>query len=386
MNEWTLPVPAAHQYGDMVEREKREGRWETSKPFVRGGIWRNFFMRFPESNWMHKRMLALSARYHALPDKAKTPAMLHELYEAQANDAYWHGLFGGLYLPHLRRAVWNNLIALEAELDAIQARAPMLAIDLDLDGKVEILAHTPKLQLVLRDDGLAAAHELSSYPLRHNFGDTLRRYREHYHAKIGGEIKEHSGEGIASAHDIVRFKHPINADDIVPDEQPRVLWQDALNGQTLGDYQQTEADRLHFQRCGIDKRYSLSDSTVTVNWHFDQLAGQLFTTTLNLAMPSCDGVLGRYVLADGVIAGGFGQALALQNCKRLSLDDGMLGGVLHLSAAQPVEIRCQPHHTVSQSEAGFEKIMQAAEISIAWTMPDDDCSLQLQLSIERRRS
>ncbi|CAG0979456.1 partial 4-alpha-glucanotransferase, partial [Anaerolineae bacterium] len=100
MNEWTLPVPAAHHYGDMVDREKREGRWETSKPFVRGGIWRNFFMRFPESNWMHKRMLALSARYHALPDKLKTPAMLHELYEAQANDAYWHGLFGGLYLPH----------------------------------------------------------------------------------------------------------------------------------------------------------------------------------------------------------------------------------------------------------------------------------------------
>ena len=56
MNEWTLPVPAAHHYGDMVEREKHEGRWEVSKPFVRGGIWRNFFMRYPESNWMHKRM------------------------------------------------------------------------------------------------------------------------------------------------------------------------------------------------------------------------------------------------------------------------------------------------------------------------------------------
>jgi Domain of unknown function (DUF1925). len=110
MNEWTLPVPAAHHYADLVDQEKREGRWEISKPFIRGGIWRNFFTRFPESNWMHKRMLSLSHRFHTLPENKKTPAMLHELYEAQANDAYWHGLFGGLYLPHLRRAIYKSIV------------------------------------------------------------------------------------------------------------------------------------------------------------------------------------------------------------------------------------------------------------------------------------
>ncbi|HYQ37624.1 MAG TPA: alpha-amylase/4-alpha-glucanotransferase domain-containing protein, partial [Pseudomonas sp.] len=178
MNQWTLPSEAAAVYGQLLDAEKAAGRLERHGPFLRGGIWRNFLSRYGEANWMHKRMLGLSAR---LAEIAAPPAeLVAALYRAQANDAYWHGLFGGLYLPHLRRAVWHNLLEVEAGLDALQPRPPLAAFDLDLDGKVEILASTPALQLVLRDDGLGAAHELSSYPLRHNFADTLRRYREHY--------------------------------------------------------------------------------------------------------------------------------------------------------------------------------------------------------------
>ena len=39
-------------------------------------------------------------------------------------------------------------------------------------------------------------------------------------------------------------------------------------------------------------------------------------TRLNLAMPSCDGFLGRYVLADGSVPGGFGDALDLAAASR----------------------------------------------------------------------
>lgn len=380
MNEWTLPMPAARVYAQFLAGEKATGRGDLHTPFMRGGIWRNFLSRYPEANWMHKRMQELSARLAQIPTPPQE--LIDALYRAQANDAYWHGLFGGIYLPHLRRAVWNNILALEAGLDAIHARAPMLAVDLDLDGKIEILIRTPKLQLALRDDGLGAAHELSSYPLHHNFGDTLRRHHEQYHDRIGSGPTQHHGEGIASAHDRVRFKHPIAAADIVPDAQPRALWLDALNGQVLTDYALADAEQLRFQRASVNKRYSLTDHTVTVSWHFDQRAGQPFTTTLNLAMPSGEGILGRYVLADGGTPGSFGQELTLPGCSLLTLDDGMLGSALHLTSAQSVEIRCRPHMTVSQSEAGLEQIMQAIEITIAWTIQGDDCTLQLQLAIE----
>nr|MBP8194481.1 DUF1926 domain-containing protein [Azonexus sp.] len=37
---------------------------------------------------------------------------------------------------------------------------------------------------------------------------------------------------------------------------------------------------------------------------------------------------------------------------------------------------------VSQSEAGFEKIMQAVELRLNWRIPDDSHTLQLHLTIE----
>jgi len=376
MNEWTLPMPAARIYADFLAAEKAAGRGDLHRPFLRGGIWRNFLSRYPEANWMHKRMQGLSARLAGIPNPP--PDLVDELYRAQANDAYWHGLFGGLYLPHLRRAVWNNIVALEAALDALQARPALAGLDADLDGKTETFAHNDALQLVLRDDGLGALHELTSYRLRHNFGDTLRRYREHYHDKIGSGESRHDGEGIASAHDIVRFKHPVSVEDIVPDPLPRAVFLDELNGATITDY---AADALQLRRAGIAKTYALGGDRLTVSWHLSGLAGQHFITRLNLAMPSCDGFLGRYVLADGSIPGGFGAPLQLAAADRLTLDDGVLGGKIALLASRPAEISAAPLKTVSQSEAGFEKIMQAVELCWAWEIPGDDCTLHLHLDI-----
>jgi len=99
-------------------------------------------------------------------------------------------------------------------------------------------------------------------------------------------------------------------------------------------------------------------------------------------MPSCDGFLSRYVLADGSVPGGFGLPLDLAAASSLVLEDDVLGGRVRLAASIPGEITGRPQHTVSQSEAGFEKIMQAVEIAFVWHLPDDDCTLQLQLTIE----
>jgi hypothetical protein len=84
-------------------------------------------------------------------------------------------------------------------------------------------------------------------------------------------------------------------------------------------------------------------------------------------MPSCDGFGGRYVLADGSVPGGFGQELELASASQLTLDDSELRGALRIEASRPVLIEAKPHRTVSQSEAGFEKIMQAVCITLAWS-------------------
>ena len=140
--------------------------------------------RYTEANWMHKRMLDASRRLAALPGKLRSPAMQEHLHRAQANDAYWHGLFGGLYLPHLRRAVWNNLLLLEAALAPLAPSPACEQIDVDHDGHLETVLRNDELQAFVRDDGDAALVELSSLTLAHNFGDTLCAYSEVYHARI----------------------------------------------------------------------------------------------------------------------------------------------------------------------------------------------------------
>lgn len=380
MNEWTLPMPAAGTYSAFLAAEKHAGRGDLHRPFLRGGIWRNFLSRYPEANWMHKRMLGLSERLAGLP--AAPAELTADLYRAQANDAYWHGLFGGLYLPHLRRAVWHNLLALEAGLDRLAPRPALESGDFDLDGCSETAARTAALQIVLRHDGRGGLAELSSYPLAHNFGDTLCRYHEHYHDKIGGGPTQHHGDGIASAHDVIRFKHPVAPEDIVPDRLPRALFLDFLDDDALADYAAAPAAPLALNRPGVAKTYALEGAALTVTWRFAGLAGRRFATVLNLAMPSCDGFLGRYVESDGSIPGGFAQPLELDAAAGFALEDGVLGGRLALAAAPPARVSGRPHLTVSQSEAGFEKIMQAAELTLSWTIPADDWRITLQLTVE----
>jgi alpha-amylase/alpha-mannosidase (GH57 family) len=380
MNEWSLPPQQAHDWADLVAQEKAANRYESRKPFIRGGIWRNFISRYAESNWMHKRMLQVSGRVAALGRNAK-PRMRELLHLTQSNDAYWHGLFGGIYLPHLRRSVWSAIVELEALLDKASPRRET-ALDLDLDGHDEIFLNSGKLQAVVRDDGLGAIHELDFYALHQNFGDTLVRRVEHYYRKIreGGQ-GGHSGDGIPSAHNRVNFKHPVSPEDLTPDAYPRAMFVDRIKDQPQPIHyalRKASANAVELTGPGLTKRISVKGNTLTVEYRRDgESAG--FETEINLAMPSCDGFFGRYVV-NGEIPGGFGQAFNWESIRSLTLEDGVLGGKVTISTTEPVSVGAAPHKTVSQSEDGFEKIMQAVYLRIH--APAGNFSVKLQITVE----
>ena len=392
MNEWTLPAPRATAYHALVNAEKRAGRFEAHKAFLRGGIWRNFMSRYSEANWMHKRMLDTSERLAGLPAAVRSPAMQEHLHRAQANDAYWHGLFGGLYLPHLRRAVWNNLLALEALLAPVMPSPSEERLDIDHDGCLEMALRGNELQAFIRDDGNAALAELSSLTLTHNFGDTLRAYAEAYHAKIDPALAAHaaqSGAGISSAHDRVAFLHAILPGDADPDTRPRGIFLESLVGakgsfHPLNGYQTGDRPGVWSvtgEGWRIDKAYHLAGNSLSVVFRADGATlPALIETELNLALPSCDGYGGRYVLSDGSIPGGFGQELELNGLQQITLDDSEVHGALQIETSQPVRLTARPHRTVSQSEAGFEKIMQAVCIVLAWA-PVSGIEQRIRLSV-----
>lgn len=391
MNEWTLPAAAAAKYADLVAREKGAGRYEEHKAYIRGGIWKNFFSRYPESNWMHKRMLGLSLRIAQLPDDQRTTDLLDDLYEAQSNDAYWHGLFGGLYLPHLRRAVYNAIVRLEARLDNIAPRKAGIQQDLDKDGIDEFCIFSKELQAIIKLDGYAGVCEFDDYRLNQNFCDTLRRQAEHYFGKIHGNVQggEHGGEGIASAHDRVAFKHEISPSDLLADELPSGLFIDSwVKGNehlVVQNYTPVESGSVSMQFQAaigdgtLTKTINLCGNRIEAQYAARQLTGGSVSVRLLLAMPCCDGYAGRYVGADNNILGGFGMLLEME-AERLILDDGVLGGHLVLGASQAVAIHAAPYFTASQSEAGFEKIMQAVEITVQWPVADRPLSLWLEVN------
>jgi alpha-amylase/alpha-mannosidase (GH57 family) len=390
MNEWTLPVPAAHHYADLVNQEKYADRYEVTKPYIRGGIWRNFFMRYPESNWMHKRMLNLSARFNALPDNRKTPEMLQALYQTQANDAYWHGLFGGLYLPHLRRAIFNAMLSLEQLLDEVVQRPTKLVTDLDMDGCDEAFLQNGILQAVVRLDGSASICEFDAYQLRHNFGDTLTRQAEHYHRKVHAQPDHtHNGEGIANPHERMSFKHEITEADMVTDSYRKTMFCDfwvtddgiaqPLNYKRPGS-SKTSLDFRAVMRGGeVHKKIMLEDNQLHVSYKFSKIPEGSFKVEINLAMPSCDGPAGRFRMGEN-IPGGFGQIIKFSGLKHIALEDEVLGGALNLHTSAACSFTSYPHFSVSQSEAGFEKIMQAVTLELKWS--DQALANGLDINIE----
>jgi hypothetical protein len=237
---------------------------------------------------------------------------------------------------------------------------------------------------VIRVDGQASMIELDSYMLGHNFGDTMRRTAEPYYAQIAAAGERHHGEGIASAHDRIVMKHVIDPADVVPDPGPRAMFLDSMRGAdgtatVVSNYALQDAriergvlfiDPAH----GIQKSYAVEANRITVRYQFaDKAQGPsgngAFTVEINVAMPSADGYSGRYILADGTIPCGFGQRLDLALVEHLSLDDGELGGYLRIALDPPARLVAAPHFAVSRSEAGFEKIMQAATLRFEWPHP-----------------
>lgn len=176
MEGWSLPTPAALRFLKL-EEELGDERLRADGALVRGAHWRNFLVKYPESNRMHKKMMALSQLCRERGDPA---AARRAIGRAQCNDAYWHGVFGGLYLPFLRAEIWRNLAQAEAELRAGESMQ-CDSVDLDGDGHKELWIHAARFSALVSPARGGAVEELSRFALGENLADTLTRRREAYH-------------------------------------------------------------------------------------------------------------------------------------------------------------------------------------------------------------
>lgn len=217
MMEWVLPTNSQKEYLKIKkELQNNEIFWERTSRYFRGGFWRGFLSKYDESNNMQKRMLMTSRRLNNLISKDKENIQLKKaqkkLFQGQCNCAYWHGVFGGLYLNHLRTAVYNNLIESDKLIDKYLNVSPdsysVVMTDFNCDGEEEIIYETPKVNFFFSPEDGGTLFELDYKPKSFNCMNTLSRREEAYHEDlfrkdISHEMEE---EGHKSIHELVKAK------------------------------------------------------------------------------------------------------------------------------------------------------------------------------------
>ncbi|MFX0104239.1 MAG: alpha-amylase/4-alpha-glucanotransferase domain-containing protein [Candidatus Hodarchaeota archaeon] len=203
MEEWVLPTQIRKNFKKIRKSLKEEDEKKETYQFLRGGFWRYFLVKYPESNNMHKKMLYVRNKLIYAEENLlkverenlvsvilkKIDDAWDEIYKAQCNDCYWHGLFGGVYLQFLRFSVYTHLINAERIIDEINTLVnPKLKsyiyinpIDFLKDSKVEYIIESDIFNIYVNPNDGGTIFELDYKPKSYNLLNTLTRWPEAYH-------------------------------------------------------------------------------------------------------------------------------------------------------------------------------------------------------------
>jgi len=404
MMEWALPTSARLRF-QALEREFA-GR-EDVRLFLRGGFWRNFLTKYPEANLMQKKMLLVSKKLRELETSAKGaktfPKQFEqaktELFSSQCNDAYWHGVFGGLYAPHLRTAVWRPLVRAEAFADAAAHGRKRFAeadrFDFDCDGREEIYLTTNRAAVLFSPGDGGTVEALDFRPAGATLINSIMRRPEAYHTKLALAAVGHAG--VASIHDQVRAKEPDLEQRLKYDRWRRNAFRLLLFpvSRNAEDYENLRLDEnaaiaggeYQVREClpggmllargpdgggwSAEKRFSFStpkegfgvvcDFAVTHsgNAPIEMAVGLELAVNL-LAADKPD----RYIEVAGERRplGWAGAAPASEMC----LVDGWQKIRVTIQAQDARDYWVAPIETISESEEGFERVYQGSQILAVW--------------------
>jgi hypothetical protein len=401
MTEWALPLARLNDYRGLVGELQHDPRWGRLQRFLRAGNWRNFKVRYPETQEMYARMLQISRR---IQESTHVEAGIltqarQELYRAQCNCPWWHGTFGGIYLPHLRSAVYEHLIAAEQLLlEAAPRPASWLdgeTADLNLDGTPEVCLQNSQLAAFFHPACGGSLYELDLRPIRLNVLATLARRPEAYH----DAIRQHQGQTWKQG----GLDHMLQYDEYLRKSlidhfyEPSVTLEQLANRQEreLGDFvtgpYQHRLDcgngevrlilwrdgRVAGQNVRVTKEISLTGASDTLHvWYIldncPRESPLYFAVEFNFAGLAA-GADDRYFYhADQARAGQLQTWQDLADAERIGLVDEWRGLDVSLSLSRRGCIRAFPIQTVSQSEGGFELVHQSTVVMPQWFVQADE--------------
>jgi hypothetical protein len=419
MTEWALPASRLAAYKEAVRQAAGNPAAEALMPFVRGGgFWRNFKARYPESDEMYTRMLGISKRLADLEDNPDADpdyrdAARQELYRGQCNCPYWHGAFGGLYLPHLRNAIYRHLIAAHQALDDAEGKTgPRVSLDVadfNLDARQEVRLENDRLIALVRPATGGQVYELDVRHALTNVLATLERRPEAYHKTIAAAVAGGNGsQGPAGGQDPVILKQEGLDRLLVYDRSPRkalvdhfypaevtlddlIACRDVERGDFVRGAYLSRVQRgprrvalimerpgragdhaIHIQktielapdRPELEVHYVLDDLPVGIPLHF--------AVEINLAAMAGHAPDRYYRDARGMKLGMLDTRLDLPRTEGISLTDEWLDLSVGIHWSSPAGLWGFPIETVSQSEGGFEGVYQSSAVIPHWMIAADE--------------
>ncbi|MCS7230608.1 MAG: DUF1926 domain-containing protein [Elusimicrobiota bacterium] len=373
MGEWTLPTSTQLMFEKLIKDLEKLPNKDVIMQFLHGGYWKNFLSKYPEANNMHKKMINLSFKL-----KNARKSLLKKLYKAQCNCAYWHGVFGGLYLPHLREAIYEHLIDVEKEI----IKEGIYIDDFDKDSQDEVCVHTKEIAFYIKPSYGGSVYEIDLKKYDKNLLNVLSRKKEAYHSrllefeknKLNQDIKE-----VKTIHDIVLVKEQNLSEKIYYDWHNRYTFLDHFLSPTVtledfykcnykdcGDFtleryniQKVDKDSLQIEliRQGniwmddkkhpleVCKRFSFKDNAIMCEYEIKNLSQQ----SLNLCFLS---ELNFLIFIDDQFE------IKEEFTNNLKLKDNVKKFQIEISVPSPIKFWRFPIETVSLSESGFERNYQ----------------------------
>ncbi|SMC09677.1 alpha-amylase/4-alpha-glucanotransferase domain-containing protein [Nitratiruptor tergarcus] len=371
MGEWSLRAKDTLELEKLKNRVGKEYFENIGIKFIRGGIWRNFFVKYEESNRLHKRMLDLAKRQKS-----------EALYKLQTNDVYWHGIFGGLYLPNLRDNAYRFVSQCEQNIeDRIEIA------DKDFDGYKEVEIKKDNLVWRLYEKQGGQIIEILDLHSCFNLQNTLTRRFEAYHEKIFHPLEQKDEKGITTIHEMApkiseEVKKNLFFDWYTKNSCIDHFSDASFNAQTFfqnsykeyGDFanQPFKLQKpLTFERQGglyldqkypamMQKNYTIDKNSLELSIDFQSTYENelLYVNEWNLHFAHYESLLinAKYCCDKMEFF-----------AKKLEIIDPFTKKTLSFLSNQETKIFVVPLSTVSQNEEGFELTQQG--ISIAFALP-----------------
>jgi alpha-amylase len=399
MGEWVLPPRVYEQY------ESLKKNLPPNFSLLRGGYFRNFLVKYPESNRLHKRMLYVSKKINKSNSKNKKAARI-ELFKGQCNDVYWHGIFGGLYLPHLRNGVYQHLVKAAKMLTADKKAKPIL-YDFDACGKKEIIFDNQEIFLVAspRQGGAIQCLDIKKYGI--NLFDIISRRQESYHQRIKSTLESGSpsAEPVKTIHSELKLKDTDIKHYLIYDNYERLA--------LLDHFLNLEVKVEDFYYNRFQETYNIINQNRSYALHQNGVS-----LSTNGVCPNSSGILNKtilhnsnrirftYDLKEIAVSSAnpirFGVEFGFRPLKHLAIGNRQIdnasigqlektkdGSMLILdpeveinlnSVDTPFDLWYFPIYSVSSSESGLERIYQGTVLLLSWLLNRPDTKLTFQLT------